>query len=296
MSYLYKSCHHKFQARPMHKLSVSRKRKAFPKLLQTLPRFTVYQCIKFYFLLKSQQVCNSNFLFQKLDCMVKIKLSLIEVIVLATCIVVLAVGYFLFYTNVPRFEKFVQEDGIAEWLTVAGLLPASFVSFYRVIKLFNKRSKWFLFVTLCLGLFLFFSSGEEISWGQRIFGIQTPEYFEKHNAQQEMNLHNLVVGGVKINKLFFSFILVGALCIYLVIVPLLYQKNNAIKKFINASGVPVPRLYQVIGFLLVFALTSLIPHGKQAELLECDGALLFFLIILYPKNKEIFIPGRSLQA
>ena len=111
-----------------------------------------------------------------------------------------------------------------------------------------------------------------------------------------MNLHNLVVGGVKLNKLIFSFILVAALCIFLVVVPLLYQKNNTIKKLINASGIPVPRLYQVIGFLLVFILTSLIPHGKQAELLECDGALLFFLIILYPKNKEIFTPGRSVQA
>lgn len=220
----------------------------------------------------------------------------IELITLAICTIVLSVGYFLFYTSVPQFEKFVQEDGIAEWLTVAGLLSGSVVCFSRILKLFSKKSKWFLFVTLCIGLFLFFAAGEEVSWGQRIFGIQTPEYFEKHNSQQEMNLHNLVVDGVKLNKLIFSFILVTALCIFLAIVPLLYQKNNTIRKLINASGIPVPQLYQVIGFLLVFILTSLIPHGKQAELLECDGALLFFLIVLYPKNKEIFIPGQSAQA
>lgn len=228
--------------------------------------------------------------------MAKFKPGAIESITLAACVIVLSIGYFLFYTSVPRFEKFVQEDGIAEWLTVAGLLSASVVCLLRFIKLFKKKSKWFLFVTFCIGLFLFFAAGEEVSWGQRIFGIQTPEYFEKNNSQQELNLHNLVVGGVKMNKLIFSFILVGALCIFLVIIPLLYQKNNAIKRIINASAIPVPRPYQVIGFLLVFILTSLIPHGKQAELLECDGALLFFLIILYPKNKEIFIPGRSGQA
>lgn len=225
--------------------------------------------------------------------MAKFKPGTIESLTLATCIAILAVGYFLFYTNVPRFEKFVQEDGIAEWLTVAGLLSGSIVCLSRFVKLINKRTKWFLFVTFCIGLFLFFASGEEVSWGQRIFGLQTPEYFEKNNSQQELNLHNLVVGGVKMNKLIFSFILVGALCIFLVVVPLLYQKSNGIRKLINASGIPVPQLYQVIGFVLVFILTSLIKHGKQAELLECDGALLFFLIILYPKNKEVFISGLS---
>ncbi len=228
--------------------------------------------------------------------MAKFKPGAIESITLAVCIIVLSIGYFLFYTSVPRFEKFVQEDGIAEWLTVAGLLSGSVVCLIRFVGLFRKKSKWFLFVTFCIGLFLFFAAGEEVSWGQRIFGIQTPEYFEKHNSQQELNLHNLIVGGVKINRLIFSSILVATLSVFLVIVPLLYQKNNKIKKIINASGLPVPRLYQVIGFLLVFILTSLIRHGKQAELLECDGALLFFLIILYPNNKEIFIPGRSGQV
>jgi hypothetical protein len=220
----------------------------------------------------------------------------IELITLTTCTVVLSVGYFLFYTNVSQFEKFVREDGIAEWLTVAGLLSASIVCLARFITLMRKKSKWFLLVTLCIGLFLFFAAGEEVSWGQRIFGIQTPDYFEKNNSQQEMNLHNLVVDGVKINKLIFSVVLVAGLCIFLVVVPVLYQKNNAIRKLINASGIPVPRLYQVIGFLLVFILTSLIPHGKQAELLECDGALLFFLIILFPGNKEIFNHDRAAQA
>jgi|SRR3990170_1095181 len=220
--------------------------------------------------------------------MAKIKLSAIEAIILAIGIFALGSGFFLFYTDIPQFEQYVQEDGIAEWATVAALLAGSVVCFSRFLKLFHKRNKWFLLVTFCLGLFLFFSSGEEISWGQRILGLQSPEYFEKNNAQHETNLHNLVVGEVKINKLIFSLILVIGLCIYLTIVPVLYHKNHVVKKSLDASGIPVPRLYQVIGFLLVFVLTSLIPNGKRAELLECVGALLFFLIILYPKNKEIF--------
>jgi len=216
------------------------------------------------------------------------RLSVTEKITLIIVAASLAAGYWLFYTNLPRFEQYVREDGIAEWLTVAGLLLGSLVCFSRFVKLFRKKSAWFLFVTFLLGLFLFFAAGEEISWGQRIFGIKTPEYFQEHNAQHETNLHNLVVGGVKLNKLIFSVILVGLLAIFMIIIPVVYQKNSAVQKFLDGSGVPVPRPYQVLAFILVFVLTSLIKHGKNAELLECGGALLFFLIVRYSKNKEIF--------
>jgi hypothetical protein len=216
------------------------------------------------------------------------RLSTVEKLILLLVTIIIAIGYYLFYSNVTRFEQFVQEDGIAEWLTVAGLLMGSIVCFYRFGALLKVRSKWFLFVTFGLGLFLFFAAGEEISWGQRIFGIETPEYFQQHNAQQETNLHNLIVGGVKLNKLIFSVILVGLLSIFLLIVPLLHQKSEAVRKLLDRSAIPVPQWYQVIGFVVVFGLTSLIQHGKNAELLECGGALLFFLIVRYPRNQNIF--------
>ncbi|HSF71803.1 MAG TPA: hypothetical protein VLA25_05880, partial [Methylotenera sp.] len=88
--------------------------------------------------------------------------------------------------------------------------------------------------------------------------------------------------------LVFSVILVSLLSIFLIVVPFLYQKNTAIKKFLDTSAVPVAQWYQVIGFVVLFALTSMIQNGKNAELLECGGALLFFLIVRYPRNLEIF--------
>jgi len=216
------------------------------------------------------------------------KLSVTEKLVLGIVTIIIAIGFFLFYTDLSKFEQYVQEDGIVEWLTVLGLFVSSMVCFYRVKKLFYKKSKWFLFVTLALGFFFFFAAGEEISWGQRIFGIATPEYFQQHNAQHETNLHNLVIGGVKLNKLIFSFLLVGILAIFLVVVPVLYQKNSVVKKMLDVSGLPVPQLYQVLGFFIVFMVISFLKHGKNAELLECGGALLFFLIVRYSKNREIF--------
>ena len=38
---------------------------------------------------------------------------------------------------------------------------------------------------------LVFAAGEEISWGQRIFGLATPDFLREANSQQELNVHNV---------------------------------------------------------------------------------------------------------
>jgi len=215
-------------------------------------------------------------------------LSLIEKLILLLILIILALGFFFFNTDVPTFETYVQEDGVVEWLTVLGLILGSATCFYRVFHLRKQRKPWFLFVVFIMGLGLFFAAGEEISWGQRIFHIQSSEFFLKNNAQGETNLHNLVVGGLKINKIVFSIGLVAAMGLYLVFFPIIYKRSAAFKKFIDRSGIPIPHIYQVISILVVFGLTEMIRHGKRAELLEAGIALLFFLIIYRPVNKEIF--------
>jgi hypothetical protein len=51
------------------------------------------------------------------------------------------------------------------------------------------RLQRILFVTACLGALII--ALEEISWGQRLFGLNTPEWFQKHNIQNELSIHNL---------------------------------------------------------------------------------------------------------
>jgi hypothetical protein len=46
---------------------------------------------------------------------------------------------------------------------------------------------------LGLALLFFFGAGEEISWGQRIFGFKTPAPLAQVNKQDELNLHDLTV-------------------------------------------------------------------------------------------------------
>jgi hypothetical protein len=216
------------------------------------------------------------------------RLSRLELTVLALVAMLIVLGFIFVYTDLPRFESYIQEDGLIEWLTVAGLLAASAVSLYRAIALFRYKTGRFIFTNAVLGILLFIAAGEEISWGQRALGIQTPEYFKEHNLQAETNLHNLKINGIEVNRFVFSYLLIGVLVIYLAIFPLLYRKWEPMKSFINGWGIPLPQLYQILAFLLVFITTALIPNGKRAELLECGAALLFFLIIYYPAQPALF--------
>ena len=43
------------------------------------------------------------------------------------------------------------------------------------------------------GTVLLFTAGEEISWGQHIFGYPTPDWIAERNSQEEFNLHNSYV-------------------------------------------------------------------------------------------------------
>lgn len=219
------------------------------------------------------------------------RLSIVEKLILALVLVILIIGYILFYTNVGQFELYVQEDGIVEWLTVLGLILGCIVCVSRFFLLRKLRTTWFLIVTIGLAVMLFFAAGEEISWGQRIFHIKSSEFFKERNSQGETNLHNLVVDGVKLNKLIFSIGLTIAMGIYLLVFPVLYRYHAGTKGFIDRSGIPLPQAYQVISMLLVFVITSLLPHEKKAEMLEAGIALLFFLVIRYPGNLSVFNPS-----
>jgi hypothetical protein len=215
-------------------------------------------------------------------------LTLVEKLVLTLVLLMLIAGIILYYTNLETFLWYTEEDHLVEWLTVLGLLLGFGVCISRFFRLMKKRNWWFLLVTLLLGVMLFFAAGEEISWGQRILGIKSSEYFKEHNAQGETNLHNLVVDGVKLNKLIFTLALGVGMAVYLLVIPIVHAKSAGLKKFLDSSAVPVARTFHIIAFLVMAAMTTIVPHAKNAEMLECGAALIIFLIIRFPKNGYAF--------
>src|SRR5690606_11535567 len=119
--------------------------------------------------------------------------------------VVCVIAIFLSIGNESFFnERFANEDGIVENMTTLALLGVAIVSGLRLVRLWKHQGWMWLAGTGLFIVMFFFAAGEEISWGQRIFGWETNEYFMERNAQEETNIHNLVVGETKLNKLIFS--------------------------------------------------------------------------------------------
>lgn len=183
---------------------------------------------------------------------------------------------------------YVREDGVIEWLTVLALISSSFLCFFRAYRLRSKRGILFITITILFGIIFLFGVGEEISWGQRLFGIDTPEFFARHNSQQETNLHNLVLNGVKINKLIFGLFLSIAIVSYFLILPVLYQKFEKISRIVNRFAIPLPRVFHVVCYLILAGLVWLTPSPKKGELLEFGGCCIFFFMIFNPKNRKLF--------
>ena len=218
------------------------------------------------------------------------KRSLYKIEVFITTLVglSLAVGlYYVFVLGPDRFkDEYVVEDGLVEYGTAVFLLAISLYSLFKFIK--HRKQHALLWSVGTLGFFLlfFFGAGEEISWGQRLIGFETPDSLKEINRQDEVTLHNIRVGDLDINKLIFSQLLTAILIIYFVFYPFLYRKVEWINKLTNKLGVPVPQWHHTAIFLIATLLALVIPSDKKWELHEFAFAAVFFMIFLFPFNKK----------
>lgn len=100
--------------------------------------------------------------------------------------------------NPPVYGRFFAEDGPFEDLTAIAFFACCLmyaVAFRRYLAQPEKISLIALLILFC-SVFSLFLALEEISYGQRIFGWQTPVLL-KENLQQESNLHNLLTYGTR---------------------------------------------------------------------------------------------------
>lgn len=217
------------------------------------------------------------------------KISRTEIALWAFVAFHVLLGLLLSHINLPYFEgNYVVEDGVIEWLSVDALLLSFGLTFFRIFKIkLSKGLPFLIGLSLFAALFIF-GAGEEISWGQRIFNIESSQFFKTHNSQGETNIHNLVFQGKKINKIIFGTLLGICVGIYFLILPVLYRKMERIKKLVNKWALPIPQNRHILGYLVLFVLVQMMPTPKKGEILEFGGTFIFFILILFPLNKEIY--------
>jgi hypothetical protein len=196
--------------------------------------------------------------------------------------------------NLDAFDnEFTVEDGFVEWMTSLTLLGTFCFSIYRFAtaqRLFAWRGK---FILLLIAVVCLFGGGEEISWGQRIFDIETPLALREHNAQKELNLHNLTFEfhgkEVKINKLVFGRGLSLALLLYLFVLTPLYRRNQRLRRLVDSWAIPVAANHHILAYVAVLtAVEVLIPSTKRGEITEFAGAIVFMLNVVFAANRHIY--------
>ena len=184
------------------------------------------------------------------------------------------------------YEYFTGEDGLVENIQVVLYAAALVMSFRVARRLRAADEKGIAAMYLLLGVGFFFLVGEEVSWGQRVFGWITPETLREINRQQEINLHNLYS-----TDMVFKWVqlLVGA---YGAFLPFLVPRMKLWARYRDKMAflVPPPSLALYFFFMFVWRVyRNLVPPPQSLyffvsefnEVLELILAAAFFLFLAY---------------
>jgi hypothetical protein len=209
--------------------------------------------------------------------------------------IVLGISWGLVATLRPeRLVALTWEDGVFEWAGAVAFLGASVV--FLVGLLGSRADDASVLVRMArnlpllgFSLLFFVAFGEEISWGQRVLGIQTPTVFSELNRQGEINIHNLelfqgrektgerksgLAAWLNVDRLFTVFCL-----IWLLALPLAAKLNGRIGHWLGRFRVPLAPVWVGAVFLGNYLLSKVFEYGADralahsvVEVKECTSA------------------------
>lgn len=222
-----------------------------------------------------------------LDSLTNIKKN--EFVMFVLVFIISIIGMILSYTNKHYYEHvYITEDGWIEYLTFLPLLLGTILCWHRANILKPFRGKFFQFCLITMGFIFLFGALEEISYGQRIIGFETPLWFQKYNTQGEFNFHNLRFGGFKVNRYIFGTFLGICVVLYFLVMPFLYIRGGKIKNLVDKFALPVPKLFHIVAYLCLALIVKFIDSGRKGEILEFGGCWIFLLMCFGPLNRQLF--------
>lgn len=163
----------------------------------------------------------------------------LHLFMLALCTFVIG-AYLVFAVYFPELYIWMTyEDLTGEWFQF-WLFLSAMVLFTRLS--LSPSSYRLFFLVLALGCF--YVSMEEISWGQRVLNLATPDFFQKHNIQNEINLHNLFTGPVSsLTKQLITYGLAMGLVLYGIVFPLMVRWGWSMAAPLLRLGIAPPPLF-----------------------------------------------------
>lgn len=200
-------------------------------------------------------------------------------------------------TRLPdaAIHDLTAEDGFYENTGASFFLLTGIIFTFGFIG--NRQRQHFLlsktrrnYIWLLLGVFFLFIFGEEISWGQRVFGITPGNFFNQENLQQETNLHNLrvfnSVDKENMKREWWDWLVMSRLFrlfwfVWCLVLPLTVTISSGARKSLLKSGIPsVP-----IGFGLLLLLNYFIfkilelTLNPLCEVVEIEESVTAFLML-----------------
>ena len=172
---------------------------------------------------------------------------------LALTALYLVLCYATLFAGERTVRAITDEDGVFEYLGAAGLLAAGLLFSLAYVRsrtaenraVLGRPARLFL---LALAALFLFGAGEELSWGQRLLDLETPEGLTDANRQHEINFHNLHLVYGSNFQLFLLFWFTFVLA-----VPLLAALDGRARHLL-ARVVPIIPLPLGLLFLLNYAL------------------------------------------
>lgn len=193
-----------------------------------------------------------------------------------------AISY-LCYNGPVIYAFLITEDSIAEYLTSASFGLAGVI---LLALSFRRGPKVRKFMWAFIGVVALVIAAEEISWGQRILSVKTPEALIGHNMQREITLHNLVAFDSVNRKLHMaaSYLILMYVAFSLMVLTLLPRVEE---KFIY-FGVPLIQIRLIPVFLLAPYFLILDPVLKADEFGELSLGIAAFMwaVDLYMTSAE----------
>lgn len=184
-----------------------------------------------------------------------------------TCFIFAAIvgGYLVMAFRFPMAYIWgTYEDLFGEWAQV-WFFAAALLFSLRIVFIKGRYRLFFgMLAASCLYVIL-----EEISWGQRIFGIQSPDFFKTENLQGETNIHNFFTGPYgTVLKHTIAYVLAAGLVIYGLVLPLALRLRWRFAEWLDARGLASPPLY-LWPFFVTAAYLELGPFRfNEAEVAE----------------------------
>jgi hypothetical protein len=108
----------------------------------------------------------------------------------------------------------------------------------------------------------------------------------QNNLQGETNLHNLELGGIKINKLIFSQGMVVVFGSYFVFALILYRRWEFFKRMVDLFGIQLPKIKHTVIMLIFTGIVLAIPDLRIWELWEAVFVVILLMVFLEPANEK----------